>query len=42
MLAITVVNELLSCLVENGANRLLRALGGPHHVPHGNEDFIWF
>lgn len=42
MFAITLVNEVLSRLVEGGANRLLRALGGPHHLPHGNEDFVWF
>lgn len=42
MLAITLFNELLSLLVEGSANPLLRALGGPHHVPHGNEDFVWF
>jgi hypothetical protein len=42
MLAITLFNELLSRIVEGGANRLLRALGGPDRVPQRNEDFVWF
>jgi hypothetical protein len=42
MMATYLINELVLRLVEGGANLLLRALGGPDHVPHANEDFVWF
>jgi hypothetical protein len=42
MLTISVIDELLSRLLEGGANHLLRFFGGPDHVPHRNEDFVWF
>jgi hypothetical protein len=42
MLSVYLIDDLLSKLIEAGANRLLRLLGGPDHVPHRNEDFAWF
>lgn len=42
MLGVSVIDLLLSRLVEAGANRLLRLLGGPDRVPQANEDFVWF
>jgi hypothetical protein len=42
MLGIYVIDDLLSQLIEGGANALLRLFGGPDHVPHRNEDFVWF
>ncbi len=42
MFGIALINEALLWLLEGGANHLLRALGGPHHVPQRNEDFVWF
>jgi hypothetical protein len=42
MLTIALFDRLLSRLIESSANRLLRLVGGPDHVPHANEDFVWF
>jgi hypothetical protein len=42
MFGITLVNEVLLWLIEGGANRLLRALGGPDRLPRRNEDFVWY
>jgi len=42
MLSLYLIDGLLGRLLEGGANRLLRLLGGPHHVPQQNEDFVWF
>lgn len=42
MLSVYLIDGLLARLLDDGANRLLRLLGGPHHVPRSNEDFVWF
>jgi len=42
MLGSYLVNEALLRVLEAGANALLRAIGGPDHVPNCNEDFVWF
>jgi len=42
MLHIYLIDQLTLRLIEAVANRLLHALGGPDHVPHRNEDFVWF
>jgi hypothetical protein len=42
MLGTYLVSDLLLHLVEATANALLRAIGGPDHVPHCNEDLVWF
>jgi len=42
MLTITLIDELLQRLLSGLASALLRALGGPDHLPHRNEDFVWF
>jgi hypothetical protein len=42
MMSIYVLDHLLLGLIEGAANLLLRAAGGPHHVPQSNEDFVWF
>jgi hypothetical protein len=42
MLSTYLINEAVLHLVEIGANLVLRALGGPDHVPDCNEDFVWF
>jgi hypothetical protein len=35
-------SEAILRLIEAGANILLRAVGGPDHVPQRNEDFVWY
>lgn len=42
MLSVYLIDSVLARLVEAGANRLLRLLGGPDHVPHCNEDLAWY
>lgn len=42
MLSVYLIDGLLLRLIEAGANRLLHLFGGPDHVPHRNEDFVWF
>jgi hypothetical protein len=42
MLTISLIDHFIARLIEGGANCLLRAFGGPDHVPQGNEDFVWF
>lgn len=42
MMAPYLISELLLRLVEQVANGLLRALGGPDHVPNTNEDFVLY
>ncbi len=42
MTATYLINELLLRLVELAANAALRGLGGPDHVPHTNDDFVWY
>ncbi len=42
MLHIALIDPLALPMIEAVANRLLRFLGGPDHVPHRNEDFVWF
>ena len=42
MLGTYLINELILRVLEAGANTLLRALGGPDHVPNCNEDFVWY
>ncbi len=42
MLHITLIEQLLLPLIGGAANRLLRLCGGPHHVPHSNEDLVWY
>ena len=42
MLSITLIDQLLSRLIEGGASRLLRYFGGPDRLPRNNEDFVWF
>jgi hypothetical protein len=42
MLGTYLISEAILSMVEAGANVLLRAIGGPDHVPNANEDFGWF
>lgn len=42
MLYITLIDRLLLPLIDGVANRVLRLCGGPHHVPHRNEDLVWY
>jgi len=42
MLGSYLIAEALLRLVEIAANAALRAIGGPHHAPLANEDFVWF
>jgi hypothetical protein len=42
MLGTYLISEAILRMVETGANLLLRAIGGPDHVPNTNEDFVWF
>lgn len=42
MLYITLIEQLLLPLIDGVANRVLRLFGGPHHVPHRNEDLVWY
>ncbi|HTT09684.1 MAG TPA: hypothetical protein VMG60_02250 [Burkholderiaceae bacterium] len=42
MLGTYLISEAVLAMVEVGANLLLRAIGGPDHVPHCNEDFVWY
>jgi hypothetical protein len=42
MLGTYLINEVVLRIVESAANVVLRAMGGPDHVPSQNEDFVWF
>jgi hypothetical protein len=42
MLGTYLISEVLLKMVEAAANLLLRAIGGPDHVPNCNEDFVWY
>jgi hypothetical protein len=42
MLGTYLINEVVLRIVELAANVVLRALGGPDHVPNQNEDFVWY
>jgi hypothetical protein len=42
MLGTYLISEAILRMVEIGVNLLLRAIGGPDHVPNTNEDFVWF
>lgn len=42
MLGSYLINEVVLRIVESGLNVVLRALGGPDHVPSRNEDFVWY
>jgi len=42
MLSTYLIEQAVLRLIEGGANRLLRLFGGPDHVPHRNDDFVWF
>jgi hypothetical protein len=42
MLSVSLIDELARLLLGRLADHLLHALGGPDHVPHRNEDFVWF
>lgn len=42
MLHIYFVERILLPLIEGVANRLLRLAGGPDHVPHRNDDLVWY
>jgi len=42
MLGTYLISEMVLATVESVANLLLRALGGPDHVPNCNEDFVWY
>lgn len=42
MLGTYLISEAILKVVEAGANLLLRTIGGPHHVPNCNEDFVWY
>lgn len=42
MLGVYLIDNLILRLIESAANRLLRVLGGPHHVPLRNEDLVWY
>ena len=42
MLSVYLIDGLFLRLVEVAANGLLQLLGGPDHVPHRNEDLVWY
>jgi len=42
MLGTYLIGEMALNVIEAGANVVLRALGGPDHVPNCNEDFVWY
>jgi hypothetical protein len=42
MLGVYLIDGIFLRLIEAGANRLLQLLGGPDHVPHRNEDLVWY
>jgi hypothetical protein len=42
MLGSYLITETLLRAIEAAANVLLRAIGGPDHVPQSNDDFVWF
>lgn len=42
MMGVYLINELVLKVVESAANTLLRAIGGPDHVPNCNDDFVWY
>lgn len=42
MLSVYLIDGLFLGLVDAAASGLLRLLGGPDHVPHRNEDLVWF
>ncbi|HYS11973.1 MAG TPA: hypothetical protein VEN28_01580 [Burkholderiaceae bacterium] len=42
MVSTYLISEAILRMLEAGANVLLRAIGGPHHVPNTNEDFVWY
>ncbi len=42
MLHVYLIDQVLLRLSEGFANRLLRLLGGPDHVPQRNEDLVWY
>lgn len=39
---ISLIDELLQRLLAYVAGLLLRAVGGPDHLPRRNEDLVWF
>ncbi len=42
MLHVYLIDQVALPLIERVANRLLRLIGGPDHVPHRNEDLVWY
>ncbi len=42
MLTVYLIDQVVLRLSEGFANRLLQLLGGPDHVPHRNEDLVWY
>lgn len=42
MLNVYFVEQVALPLLEGLANRLLRSLGGPDHVPQRNDDLVWY
>jgi len=42
MLNVYLIDQVVLRLSEGFANRLLRLLGGPEHVPQRNEDLVWY
>lgn len=42
MVATYLINEALLRIIGAGLNLVLRAIGGPDHVPNENEDFVWY
>jgi hypothetical protein len=42
MLSVYLIDQVVLRLSESFASRLLRFLGGPDHVPHRNEDLVWY
>ena len=42
MLGVYLIDGLFMRAIEAAANRLLHLLGGPDHVPHRNEDLVWY
>ena len=42
MMSTYLISEAILGIVEACVNVVLRAVGGPDHVPNCNEDFVWY
>jgi hypothetical protein len=42
MVGTYLIHDAILQVIEAGINVVLRAIGGPDHVPAGNEDLVWF